>query len=198
MWYWFFKVIFAAFFKICFRFRVEGLKNIPKKTNFIIVSNHPSFLDPLCIMAAVPRRIYCIAARHLYRIAVIGWFLRKIGAFPAGGSSLKGAQLLAQNKNVGLFPEGGRSRDGSLGPFKTGVALLAARTGRPVVPCAILGSYAVFPWRAKFPRLFLPISLSIGKPLYFLKELTDEIDGVYLEENTFKIRNTIKEMLYGK
>ena len=181
--------------KLFFRFKVEGLENIPKKSNFIIVANHVSFLDPLAIMTAVPRKIHCIALRRLYKIIWIRWFLLMVEALPSGRVSRKAVHMLNRNKNIGLFPEGGVNRKGKLGEFKRGAALLAFKTGRPVVPCAVFGSFEALPFGAKFPKLFMPLRLRFGKPLYILKEFDEIIDGVYLRDATFKIRNAIKEML---
>ncbi len=117
-----------------------------------------------------------------------------VEALPIGSSSQKALDLLNSNKNVGIFPEGGISRDGTLKSFRRGTALLALKTGRPIVPCAVLGTYAALPLEAKFPK-FLPIKIKIGKPRYLLKEFEDVIDDVYLQEGIFKIRNIIKGML---
>ncbi len=181
--------------KLFFKFRVEGLENIPKKSNFIIVSNHVSFLDPLAIMTAVPRKIHCIALRSLYKISWIRWFLLMVEALPSGRISRKAVHMLARNKNVGLFPEGGVNREGKLGEFRRGVALLAYKTGRPLVPCACFGTFESLPFGAKFPKLFMPLKVRIGKPIYILKEFDDVIDGVYLQEGVLRVRNSIKEML---
>ena len=113
----------------------------------------------------------------------------------SGSSSAKAIDLLTRNRNVGLFPEGGVSREGRLRDFRKGTALLALRTGRPIVPCAILGTYASFPRSAKFPKLFVPLKLKIGKPIYLLKEFSESIDEMALQKGTFRIRNAIKEML---
>jgi len=194
MWYWIFRFIFKVTGRIFFRFRVVGLENIPQKTNFIIVANHVSFLDPIVVMAAVPKKIYCLAMRFLYRLTFIGWFLQKVEALPVGSASSKAIYLLENNKNVGLFPEGGISRDGRLREFRRGTALLAYKTGRPVVPCAIFGTYEALPLGKLIPRL-CPISLRIGKPIYLLKEFDEVIDDLKLLEGTTRIRNAIKEML---
>ena len=121
--------------------------------------------------------------------------MQRAGALPTGSSSEKSIALIMENKIVGLFPEGKCSVDGKLGEFKRGVALLGYRTGRPIVPCAIIGAFKVLPWKAKFPKLFLPIKFKIGKPVYLLKEHEELIDDIQLQEGTFKIRNAIKEML---
>jgi 1-acyl-sn-glycerol-3-phosphate acyltransferase len=195
MWYWVLKAILFTIGKLFFRVKVEGLENIPRKSNFIIVSNHVSFLDPLLIMAFVPRKIHCIALRSLYKIFWIRWFLHLVDALPSGHVSRKAAHLLNRNKNVGLFPEGGVSYEGKFREFRRGAALLALKTGRPVVPCAVSGTYGSLPFGAKFPKLFRTLKLKIGQPIYILKEFDDIIDDAYLQEGVFKIRNSVKEML---
>lgn len=198
MWYWFFKYFFRIILVVFFRFKVEGLSNIPQKTNFILVVNHTSFLDPPCIMAGMPVRVYPIAERYLYKFKIIGWFLKRIDAFPTGRASRTAVELLTNNKNVGLSPEGKISRDGQLNEFRRGAALLAVKTGRPILPCALFGTYQALPYQAKFPKLFSPIKLKVGKPIYLLKEFEEEIDDIYLREGTFKINNAVKELLDGK
>ena len=133
--------------------------------------------------------------RDLYSIVWLKWYVKLMGALPTVSSSEKAVNLLAKNKNIGLFSEGGCSRDGKLRKFRRGAALLGLRTGRPIVPCAILGTYQAFPRGAKFPKLFRNIKVKIDKPIYLLKEFEDVIDDIYLQEGTFKIRRTIEEMI---
>lgn len=174
--------------------KVEGLQNLPQKSNFIVVANHTSFLDPLVIMVAIPKKIQCIALRDLYKIVWMKWFFQITETLPSGSSSEKAVNLLLKNRNVGLFPEGGVSRDGKLQEFRRGAALLALKTGRPILPCAIFGTFEALPFKAKFPKLFTKIKVVLGKPKYFLKEFDEVIDDIYLQEGIFKIRNTIQEM----
>jgi len=141
MWYWVFKGIFLVTLKGFFRWKAEGVENIPQKTNFIIVANHCSFLDPLIVGCAIPQRVYWLALRGLYRNILLRWFMsRTKAALSTGGASERAAELIVQNKVVGIFPEGMRSLDGELREFRRGAAALAMRTGRPILPCAILGS----------------------------------------------------------
>lgn len=192
--YWILRATVGVIVKLFFRLKVEGIENLPAKTNFIIVANHTSFLDPLLMMAAVPRKVHCITLRNLYKIIWIKWFFELAEAIPSGNSSEKAINLLLKEKNVGLFPEGGLSHDGKLREFRRGVALLAMKTGRPIVPCAIFGAYEALPRSAKFPK-FLPTKVRIGKPIYILKEFSDVIEDVLLQEGLFKVRNAVKEML---
>ena len=179
-----------------FKLKVEGLENIPRKTNFIIVSNHNSFLDPVLIMSAVPKKIYCIALRDIYKFQWLGWFLRLIETVPSGSSSEKAVNILLENKNIGLFPEGGVSRDGKLKEFRRGAALLSFKTGRPIVPCAVIGTFESLPFGKTVPRL-VHLKVKIGKPIFMLKEFDEIIDDLYLEKGIFKVRNSVKEMIHA-
>lgn len=172
------------------------MENIPQKTNFIVVANHSSFLDALLVMVAIPKKIHCIALRDLYRVTWMRWVFKITETLPSGSASQEAINLLMKNKNVGLFPEGGVSRDGKLKEFRRGAALLAIKTGRPIVPCAILGTFEALPFAAKFPKL-LPTKVKIGKAKYLLREFEEVIDDVYLQEGILKIRNTIQEMIYA-
>ena len=195
--YWILRAIATLIVKSIFKLKVEGFENLPKKTNFILVANHTSYLDPVVIGVAIPKKFYWITLREFYNTNFLRWVALKKETLPTGNSSDKAIDLLMKNESVGLFPEGGRSRDGKLREFRRGAALLAIKTGRPVVPCAIIGAYEALPGLEKLPKLFQLIKVKIGKPQYLLKEFEDVIDDIYLQEGIFKLRNTIKEMIYA-
>lgn len=196
MWYWILRPAVIVILKLFFGLKVEGVRNLPRKSNFIVVANHSSFLDPILIGAAIPKKIDWVTLVSLYRIFWARWLMKITEVIPTGSASEKALYLLMKNRNIGLFPEGTRSFDGRLKEFKRGAALLALKTGRPIVPCAIQGAYEAFPRGVKLPR-FSPIKVKIGKPVYLLKESEDIIDDICLQEGIFKIRNTIQEMLYA-
>lgn len=195
MGYWIIKAISFVLLKTFFGFKVEGKENIPQKTNFIIVANHSSFLDPIIVQSVCPRKIHCLVWDKLYRNLFMRFFLWLEECISIGGvASLKAMRFLKQNRVIGIFPEGGRSFDGKLKEFKRGAALLALKTGRPIVPCAIVGAHQAYPRGALFPRMH-PIKIKIGKPVYLLKEFEDVIEDIYLQDGIFRIRRSIEEML---
>ncbi|MDD5729665.1 MAG: lysophospholipid acyltransferase family protein [Candidatus Omnitrophica bacterium] len=194
MWYSVFRIGCVIVLKLFFRLKIEGTANIPKKSNFIVVANHASFLDPLVIAAAFPYKIYCVADRTLYKSAFLRWALKRLDALPTGKTAERAIEHLTKNDIVGLFPEACCSRDGKLKEFRRGVALLSIKTGRPILPCAIIGTFESLPYLAKFPKL-LPIKVKIGKPVYLLKEFEDVIDDIYLQEGVHKIKTKIQEMI---
>ncbi len=120
---------------------------------FILMSNHQSNFDILALIAAIPRRIYWIAKKELFDIPIFGSSIRRGGYIPLdrsdGRKALKSmdtaAAIIRQGRSVVMFPEGTRSRDGHLLPFKRGGFMLAVRSGVPVIPVTINGSGKVNP-----------------------------------------------------
>jgi 1-acyl-sn-glycerol-3-phosphate acyltransferase len=195
MWYWVFQAIVRVIAKLFFALKVEGIENVPVKTNFIVVANHTSSIDPFVIESAIPRKIHCIVLRGLYNIFGLSWFFRLKEALPSGdGSSERALKFLLRNEVVGLFPEGGRSLDGKLKEFRRGAAVLAVKTGRPILPCAIIGAYEALPRGALLPRL-CRIKVKIGKPIYLLKQFEEVVDDIDLQDGMLRVKNVIKEML---
>ena len=144
------RVTFQAFFLIYFRFQRIGLEYIPRRGPVIIASNHRSFLDPFVIACMARRPMYYVAKKELFHYnRVLAWLLTSLGAFPvargAGDSDFidTAKAILARGDIVLIFPEGTRTRPGSLGRPRRGVGRLALETGAPVVPVAVLGTEAV-------------------------------------------------------
>lgn len=143
--------------------RVAGLEHIPARGGCIIASNHESFLDPPVLGAAIPhRQVYFMAKKELFGVPLLGQLLIAFGAFAVDrGSGDRRAldeaiRLLHSGHILGIYPEGTRSMDGSLGRGRTGVALLALRAGVQVVPAA------VFHTQAAMRRKLLPGGRAFG------------------------------------
>lgn len=152
---------------------VEGLENVPKTGGAILVSNHLNNADPCVIPAVLNRRIITMAKKEMFRWPVISLLFRFIGAFPVDrqGADLGALRQAQHVVNSGLlllmFPEGTRSRDRQLHPGFPGTALVAYRTGAPIVPVAITGTETI-PWPWVFVRPFIGprVSVRFGKPFY--------------------------------
>jgi 1-acyl-sn-glycerol-3-phosphate acyltransferase len=144
--YWLSRAVLQPFFHLYFRLSRIGREHIPESGPVIFAANHRSFLDPFVIGTCARRPIYYVAKRELFRYRLVGWFLNSLGAFPvhrgAGdGDMLSTAKaILERGDCVLFFPEGTRTRPGSLGRPKRGVGRLALETGAPVVPVAIIGT----------------------------------------------------------
>lgn len=130
-------------FKITFNLSFEGAENIPQDEPVIIACNHRTYADAIFLSLKAKRRCTYMAKEELFKNPVFALLIRTFGAFPvARGKGDTGVidtaiEKLNSGKNLAIFPEGTRSKDGKVGKGKTGVALIAARAGRPVVPCGI-------------------------------------------------------------
>ena len=153
--------------------RVEGRENIPQSGGAILVSNHLNNADPCVIPGALNRRIITMAKKEMFSWPVVSLLFRFIGAFPvdregADLSALREAQNVVHDGILLLmFPEGTRSKDHQLHEGFPGTALVAYRTGAPIVPIAIWGTESL-KWPTFFFRPFLGphVTLRIGKPFY--------------------------------
>ncbi|HET6498143.1 MAG TPA: lysophospholipid acyltransferase family protein [Coriobacteriia bacterium] len=142
-----------------FRTRVIGAENVPP-TGALLAGNHVSYLDPVLLWCASPRRVHFIAKAELWESRLLGTALDHLLAFPvhrgaADRAALTHASaLLASGELVGIFPEGTRheSEDGGLGEASEGVAYLALRAMAPVVPVGIAGTADALPPDARLPR----------------------------------------------
>lgn len=155
------KTIFRALFRFLFRVRVTGAENLPSEGPVVLCSNHISWWDPPNVGCAVTRKVHFMAKEELFQIPILGFLITRMGAFPvrrgtADRTAIRRAlEVLRQGGVLGLFPEGTRSRTGRLRPAEPGAALIAIRSGAPVLPVAIEGPY----------RPFRPVAVRIGPPL---------------------------------
>lgn len=151
---------------------VSGQELVPTGGPVIYMGNHQGNFDINALTVAIPRMFSWIAKEELFRVPVFGAAMRRAGYIPLdrsdGRKALKSmaqaAQRIASGTSVVIFPEGTRTTDGSLLPFKRGAFLLAAKAGVPIVPFTINGS------RERNPRNRLElypgtISVSFSAPL---------------------------------
>ena len=193
--YIFVRLFFAIYLKVFFRLKVHGFEHIPTRTPFIVCSNHISWLDPVTVGASVPAsyRIHYMAKKELFNNSVIAYILKKVGAFPlnrkdADYAAIRRAyQLLQRGQVLGLFPEGSRSKNGKLQKAFKGSALIAVRSGVPILPIGISGPY----------RLFKPLNVFIGPPFVLspLDYENKEEKNAQLEEMSSQIMKQIRHLL---
>ena len=169
--YGFVRVTFQAFFLVYFRFKRIGREYVPKRGPVIIASNHRSFLDPFVIACMARRPMYYVAKKEIFLYnRLLAWLLAALGAFPvdrgAGDSDFidTAKAILARGDIVLIFPEGTRTRPGSLGSPRRGVGRLALETGAPVVPVAVIGTEAIRKgWRIRPHK----VKIRAGRALRF-------------------------------
>ncbi|MFL5778527.1 MAG: lysophospholipid acyltransferase family protein [Chloroflexota bacterium] len=164
------------------RVSVEGaIDAIPAEGPVILASNHASNFDPIVIGSwltpRLRRRIHWLGKRELFDWPIVGWAAREGGVHPvdrgtADLDAFRMAQrILAEGQVLMVFPEGTRSPDGVLGVGRDGVAVLALRTGAPIVPIGVAGSNRVWPKGATLPRPGGRVTLRVGQPFFLADHL---------------------------
>ena len=155
-------------FRFFFRGQTIGISNLPKTGGVVVVSNHGSHLDPPILGHALGRPVAFMAKSELFRIPILSFIISACGAYSVKrGAGDREALRTASNRLIdgwatGVFLDGTRQENGRVNDPKAGAALLAARTGCPILPVAIINSHRAFPKGSFLPR-FVPIHLKIGK-----------------------------------
>ena len=165
------RAILTPFFLIYLHMKRIGREHIPSEGPVILASNHRSFFDPFVIGTMTRRPVYYVAKQELFTYnRLLSWLLNALGAFPVARGTgdqetIETAEIiLGRGGIVLMFPEGTRTRPGSLGRPKRGVGRLALETGAPVVPIAIIGTEDIRKgWRIR-PR---KVRLRAGPALRF-------------------------------
>jgi 1-acyl-sn-glycerol-3-phosphate acyltransferase len=149
-----------------------GIENIPRTGPFILAANHASFFDPPAIGSRLPRPSHYFARKTLFKPGLKGDTLRRVNAIPVDLESdsdvgaLKAVfRLLKEDGGILLFPEGTRSSDGLLQPARAGVGMIACKSGAPVVPTRIFGSFEAFGRHDRRPRVFSPMHVAFAPAL---------------------------------
>jgi 1-acyl-sn-glycerol-3-phosphate acyltransferase len=193
------RIILGGVFRLYFRIEAEGQEEIPHEGPLILAANHASFIDPIAVGVACPRQITALAKQELWSTPVLGWWLNWMGTKPIQrGQSDAGAvkaalEVLGHGKTILVFPEGTRTRDGTIGPMKAGVGLLARRSRAVVVPTYISGTFHALPRTKYFPR---PAKIRVHFAPAIGRDLVGEVpaDRSGYEEITRRVDQAIRAL----
>src|SRR5581483_11370509 len=158
-------LVLRAWLRGYHRLRISGAENLPRQGSFVMVANHASHLDTLCLLASLPlrklHRAFPAVAKDYFFVDLPRAALAAIvvNALPFGRQSqirhsLQLCRELLNNPGnvLILYPEGTRTVTGKLGEFRAGVGLLVAGTNIPVAPCHLSGAFEAWPKGALWPR----------------------------------------------
>lgn len=183
---------------VLYRLEVHGRDRIPETGPVLIVSNHVSYMDAIILLGAIPRPTRFVMYWKIFDQPLMKWVFRAARAIPIAGRNENPALMeaafaavraeLDAGEVVGIFPEGGLTRDGAIAPFRPGVERILAANPVPVVPMALRGLWgSLFSRKHRFPiprRFRARIALVIGDPIppgqasaAFLEQRVRELRG---------------------
>ncbi len=200
IWYEIAAGLLAVFCKIFFRLRLFGRENIPKKGAFILAANHQSYLDPVLCGATLHRQMHYLARESLFSNRFFAGLISSVNTLPlkqAEGDLTtvrKVIELLKAGNGVCLFPEGTRTNDGRIEPFKPGLGLLCRRGNAAIIPAVIDGAFECWP-RHKRMFSFGSVWIQIGQPITAaqVKEMGDEKLAEHLTNTLCEMQTDLRK-----
>jgi 1-acyl-sn-glycerol-3-phosphate acyltransferase len=186
------------------RVEIEGLENIDRNRPQILLANHSGMHDILSLAANLPIQFRWIAKKSLFRVPFMGWHMRRSGYIPIdrenprdmAKSINEAARAIANGVNAIAFPEGTRSPTGQLGKFYSGAFSLALRTGVPLVPISLEGSYRVIVPQTMQVNPGVILRIKIDRPIDLSPYTKGEKQR--LMDDVFQIMNRNLEDLRGR
>jgi 1-acyl-sn-glycerol-3-phosphate acyltransferase len=179
------------------RMEISGLDRFDPRATYVFMPNHASFLDGPLVMLAIPGTARVILKKSILRVPVLGLAMRHVGFVPVDRKGAEGgkksiaraaALICERGYSFLIFPEGTRSRDGSLQPFRRGGFFLALASGAPIVPVTVRGSFELMPKgqrsarRGKVGIVFHPPIPVAGHTPETMGRLMDEVRAAILSE----------------
>lgn len=196
------KFIVSLGFKICLlisgvKIKATGVENIPKDKACLYVGNHNSFFDILVSYVIIPYNVGYVSKKEINKVPFLNLWMRNISCLFLDRDNLKeglktilqGVEQLKSGVSVFVFPEGTRSKDGKMIPFKEGSMKMAEKSKAPIIPVALTGTADIF--ENHFPKIKRgTVTIEFGKPII--------IDALEKEEKKFLgayTQKIIQEML---
>jgi 1-acyl-sn-glycerol-3-phosphate acyltransferase len=179
------------------RWQVKGRENVPRQGPLLVVANHLNLSDPPLLGVSLGRKAIFMAKEELFRSRFSAYFISNFGSFPVHRGKLdreairQAKQVLADGVALVMFPEASRSKSAQLQPAFPGSALIARRSGAPILPVGITGTERIkgMAWILRRPR----ITVNIGQPFYLPP--VSRLTKAELAEQTDFIMERIAELL---
>jgi len=197
-WFYYVGRLMVRMLLLLTRCQVRGRENVPSQGPVLVVANHLNLADPPLLWVSLGRKVVFMAKEELFRFRFIGYFIRGLGAFPVHRGQLdrkalrQAERILVEGLALVTFPEGTRSKNAQLQPAFSGSALIALRSGVPILPVGISGTERIkgVAWLLRRPR----VTVNIGQPFH-LPLAGSKLTKVELARLTNYMMGRIAELL---
>ena len=179
-----------ALFIYGIKVNVYGKENVNASKGKIYISNHASYLDIFVQLAKLPDNVRMIYKREINKVPILGWAMMSVGFVALDRDKIrnamksldKAAERVRKGLSVVIYPEGTRTKDGSIGEFKRGMFFLADKAQADIVPISLSGTFELMPIGSTGVKPGV-VNMVIGKPLKYRKdkELLNEIRNIVIE-----------------
>lgn len=184
-------------------YHLVGKELIPEYGGCIVVGNHVSHLDPFFISGSIHRPTHWMSKKENFQTPIVRTLFKNLKAFKVDRGTKdqkawdKAKSLLQNGKIVGMFPEGTRTEDGSMGEFHTGAVRLAIECGVPIVPCAVQGSKNALP-KGKLIMKPAKVHVKVGKAIYYTDYIAGKIDYDDAKKLSNELRDVVVDLFEGR
>lgn len=164
------RVSLNAYLRLAHRLQIEGTELVPAEGPLLIAGNHPSMLDPPCLLAAAPRRVACLSAEWTFRYPVLRRIVRGTGMIfvdreKGGATALrKAVKMLEKGWAIGIYPHGKLVQDSEGEAVKAGIVQMAALSGARILPVRTFGTDLALPAGKYIPTPGKPVRIRFGAP----------------------------------
>jgi 1-acyl-sn-glycerol-3-phosphate acyltransferase len=174
----------------------EGKDKMPMSGPVIIAANHVSNWDPLVVALALNRPIYFMGKAQLFKYGILDKLFTQLNAFPVKkgvpdrNAIRRALKILEDGQVLGIFPEGGRNKTGEEMKAQSGVAMIALKSGSPIVPVACIGTKCILPF-----GWFSPLLVRVGDVIYLDEYQGQKMNSATLEQLSSDIMDKINQLL---
>ncbi len=199
--YFLLKATLGHIFLLLFKYKVEGIENIPKYGKVILAGNHTGHLDPFIIQMATHRQLWFVTGPAAFKMPVIKHLLKYFNVLPLkfgkGLDAISSAvKKLQAGEAVIIFPEGKFSPDGNLCKFNRGVGLMALEADCTIVPFAIKGGFESWGGNRIFPKLFNNIIIQFGEAISDFDNKNEKQIALELRSRVSFIKNSLERRAF--
>jgi len=197
----------AGLWRVLFRWNVRGAARIPRQGPLIVISNHPSYLDPPTLVGILiyfgGRDLSIMAWDKLFKVPLVRFWVKAYKAYPVDrnnpgrGPYQTLLRILHEGGAAGIFPEGSRTHGQLMGEWKPGASRAAFATKATILPVTMVTTGEFWNRHSWRPRLFRRQQIEIHEPLTYEQYMAGKPEGMHEKQWQEQVENRIRDIING-